>query len=82
MVEGTLAWYRADLAARRAAFRKMVEDPALSAEQRALWAERLLEIEVVDGLAIYEASTFFLLEGERGLKLRAHTHAIGLLLYF
>lgn len=53
-----------------------------SALRRGFAAAPLLEIEVVDGLAIYEASTFFLSASDRGVTLRAHTHALGLLLYF
>lgn len=53
-----------------------------SALRRGFAAAPLVEIEVVDGLAIYEASTFFLSASDKGLTLRAHTHAIGLLLYF
>lgn len=53
-----------------------------SALRRGFTAAPLVEIEVVDGLAIYEASAFFLTASDKGLSLRAHTHAIGLLLYF
>ena len=45
--EGTLSWYRADLEARRTAFTKMLENPALSIEERAPWAKRLADVEVV-----------------------------------
>ncbi len=47
MIEGTLAWYRADLEARKAAFSKMLEEPTLTEEQRAIWAERLADVELV-----------------------------------
>jgi hypothetical protein len=53
-----------------------------SALRRGFAAAPLIEVEVVDGLAIYEASTFFLSASDRGVTLRAHTHALGLLLYF
>jgi hypothetical protein len=45
--EGTLAWHRADLEARRAAFKKMLEDESLTNEQRELWDERLANVELV-----------------------------------
>jgi hypothetical protein len=45
--EGTLAWYRVDLEARRAAFNKMLEDPTLSAGDREMWEVRLAEVEVL-----------------------------------
>jgi hypothetical protein len=44
---GTLAWYRADLKARRTAFTKILKNPALSIEERAPWAERLADVEAV-----------------------------------
>lgn len=45
--EGTLAWYLADLAARKAAFLNMLKDPRLSPEDREMWELRLAEVELV-----------------------------------
>jgi hypothetical protein len=74
MVEGTLAWLRADLEARQAAFTKMLEDPKLSAEERAVWEQRLAEVEVVlfDVAADPLGYTAWLL-AERHLALRKLT---------
>lgn len=53
-----------------------------SALRRGFSSSPLLELEVIDGLFLYETSAFFFDQGARGLSLRAHTHALGLLLYF
>jgi hypothetical protein len=53
-----------------------------SALRRGFASSPLVEVEVVDGLFVYESSSFFLDAGARGLSLRSHTHALGLLLYF
>ena len=45
--EPALGWYRAELEARRSAFMKILENPVLSHAERATWAERLAEVEVV-----------------------------------
>ena len=47
MVEGTLAWLRADLEARRAALTKILDDPKLTAEEMAAWDARLAQVEVI-----------------------------------
>lgn len=53
-----------------------------SALRRGFSTSPLLEVEVVDGLFIYESTSLFFDQRPRGLSLRAHTHALGLLLYF
>ncbi len=42
----------------------------------------LAELEVIEGLYVYESSALFFDQNPRGLSLRAHTHVLGLLLYF
>lgn len=50
--------------------------------QRGASTQPLLEIEVVDGLFLYESTMVFLEEKKRGLSLSAHSHVIGLLFVF
>jgi hypothetical protein len=53
-----------------------------AALRRGVTTQPLLELEVVDGLSIYQSSAFFFDQRARGLSLLAHTHVMGLLLYF
>jgi hypothetical protein len=49
---------------------------------RGFSSQPLIEVEVVDGLFIYE-NTFVLCGlSEKGLSLRAHSHVMGVMLYF
>jgi hypothetical protein len=53
-----------------------------SALRRGGLAQPWIELEVVEGLFVYEESAFFFDEKRTGLALRTQTHLMGLLLYF
>jgi hypothetical protein len=53
-----------------------------AALRRGSAVQPLVECEVVDGLFAYESTSVFFDELPKGLVLRAHTHVLGLLLYF
>lgn len=53
-----------------------------AALRRGVAVQPLVELEVLDGLFAYESSALLFEERERGLRFIAHSHVLGLLLYF